>query len=107
MNGFSLGLFSIPIAILSCLCLVITSIFMFFPSEYPVTKDNMNYTIVVVSGVALIATIYWFVSAGHRFVGAKRIDIDPTLLPSERIKPSNSRTILMTELSDMPYIIRL
>lgn len=101
MNEFSLGRFSIPTAILSCIWLFITSIFMFFPTEYPVTKDNMNYTIVIVGGVALIATIYWVVSARHRFVGPKRTDMDPTSLPSVRAKPDDSRATSIIELADI------
>ncbi|CAF1516919.1 unnamed protein product [Didymodactylos carnosus] len=36
------------------------------------TKDNMNWAIIVVAGVAVIATVYWLVSARHWFVGPKR-----------------------------------
>jgi amino acid transporter len=85
LGEFNLGRFSIPNAIISSIWLFITSIFMFFPAEYPVTKDNMNYAIVIIGGVALIASIYWIVSARHWFVGPKRIDIDPTPIPLQRI----------------------
>lgn len=69
---FSLGQFGVPIAFFSSIWLFITSIIMLFPGNYPVTKDNMNYAIVVIGIVALIATIYWFVSARHWFLGPKR-----------------------------------
>ena len=71
---FNLGRFGSPIAIISSVWLGITSIIMLFPSTYPVTKDNMNYAVVIVSGVLLIAAIYWFASARHWFIGPKRTD---------------------------------
>jgi amino acid transporter len=82
LGEFNLGKFSIPNAIISCVWLFMTSIFMFFPVDYPVTKTNMNYTIVIISGVALIALFYWIVSAGRWFVGPKRVDIDPVSSPT-------------------------
>ncbi|CAF0751173.1 unnamed protein product [Adineta steineri] len=71
LGEFNLGRFSIPIAIISCIWLFITSILMFFPFQYPVTKDNMNYAIVIIGGIALIASIYWIFWARHAFVGPK------------------------------------
>lgn len=45
---------------------------MFFPSQYPVTKDNMNYAVVIIGGILILAAIYWIFSARHWFVGPKR-----------------------------------
>jgi amino acid transporter len=81
VGEFTLGQFSVPIAIISSIWLTITSIIMLFPANYPVTTDNMNYAVVVISGVAIIASLYWIFSARHWFVGPKRTDIDPTPLP--------------------------
>jgi amino acid transporter len=78
---FNLGRFGVPVAIVSSIWLSITSIIMLFPANYPTTKDNMNYAIVVVGGVILIASFYWIISARHWFVGPKRTDIDPIPLP--------------------------
>jgi amino acid transporter len=77
LGEFNLGRLSVPIAIISCIWLFITSIFMFFPFDYPVTKTNMNYAIVIIGGVALIPLIYWIVSARHRFVGPNIPGINP------------------------------
>ncbi|CAF3592562.1 unnamed protein product [Adineta steineri] len=95
---FNLGRFGIPIAILSSIWLSITSIIMLFPSNYPITKDNMNYAIVVIVGVAIIASFYWFISARHSFVGPKRTDIDPIPLPAGHITAEDVRkeSILLT-----------
>jgi amino acid transporter len=76
LGEFNLGLFGTPIAIISSIWLTITSIFMFFPANYPVTKENMNYAVVIIAGVLLIAGTYWLVSARHWFVGPKRTDQD-------------------------------
>ena len=97
---FSLGRFSIPIAIISSIWLFVTSIVMFFPAQYPVTKDNMNYAIVVIGGVVLFATIYWLVSARHWFVGPKRIDLDPTPIALEDIAGEDKRMTSVSELVD-------
>jgi choline transport protein len=100
LGEFNLGKFSIPNAIISCTWLFITSIFMFFPSEYPVTKDNMNYAIVIIGGVALIALIYWVVSARHSFVGPKRMDMDPIPLSSRHTTVEDATTKPVPELTD-------
>jgi amino acid transporter len=78
---FNLGRFGFPIAVIASIWLTITSIFMFFPGEYPVTKDNMNYAVVIIGGVLIIAAIYWLVSARHWFVGPKRTNADSKPLP--------------------------
>lgn len=88
---FSLGLFGVPIAVTSCVWLFITSVLMFFPTQYPVTKENMNYTIVIIGGITIIALIFWIVSARHWFVGPKRADIDP--LPSVVYFTTNDSTM--------------
>jgi amino acid transporter len=90
LGEFNLGRFGVPIAAISSVWLFITSIFMFFPANYPVTKDNMNYAVVIIGGVALIAGIYWLVSARYWFVGPKRTDIDPTPLPPGHVTAEDS-----------------
>ncbi|CAF2734993.1 unnamed protein product [Rotaria sp. Silwood2] len=96
VSEFNLGRFSIPIGIISSIWLFITSILMCFPTEYPVTKDNMNYAIVIIGGVALIALIYWMASARYRFVGPKRIDMDPTSLPPGYFIDDHELTIIVS-----------
>jgi amino acid transporter len=93
LGEFNVGRFSLPIAVISSIWLTITSIFMFFPANYPVTKDNMNYAVVVIGGVLLIAAIYWFISARHWFVGPKRTDMDTTPLPPGHVTAESQTTI--------------
>jgi amino acid transporter len=102
VGEFNLGRFGIPIAIISSIWLIITSIFMFFPAQYPVTKDTMNYSIVIIGGILIIAAIYWIISARHWFVGPKRTDIDANPLPPEHVITENTTTTV-----DSPDIIVL
>ena len=85
VGDFHLGRFGVPIAIISSVWLFVTSIFALLPQEYPVTKDNMNYAIVISAGIGCIAAVYWFASARHRVVGPKNPDIDPTSLPFDAV----------------------
>ncbi|CAF0983888.1 unnamed protein product [Rotaria sp. Silwood1] len=100
LSEFNLGRFSILIGIVSSIWLFITSILMCFPTKYPVTKDNMNYTIVIIGGVALIALIYWIVSARHRYVGPKRTDMNPRSLPAGHAINQDATTTTEPESSD-------
>ncbi|CAF3691202.1 unnamed protein product [Adineta steineri] len=82
LGEYNFGRFGVPIATISSIWLTITSFFMILPNQYPITLDNMNYSIVVISIVLSIAGIYWFVSARHWFIGPKRTDLDTIpLLP--------------------------
>lgn len=40
-----------------------------FPSVYPVTSENMNYTSAAVGVIMFIATVTWFTTARKRFSG--------------------------------------
>ncbi|CAF3583297.1 unnamed protein product [Rotaria sp. Silwood1] len=91
VGEINLGRFGVPIAIISVVWLFITSIFMFFPAHYPVTRDNMNYAIVIIGGVASIATIYWIVSARHWFTGPKRTHVDSSSWPPVFIATLDSK----------------
>lgn len=88
---FNLGRFGQSIAAVASLWLLITSLIMLLPSEYPITADNMNYAIVIIAGVALLASIYWMASARHWFVGPKRLETDGTPLLSMPPIPPESR----------------
>lgn len=100
LGEFSLGRFSIPNAVISSIWLFVISIFMFFPAEYPVTKGNMNYAIVIIGGIVLITSIYWIFWARHSFIGPKRIDMDPTPMPLQHIKAEDKTTISAPEFLD-------
>jgi len=100
LGDFSLGRLSMPIAIISCIWLFITTIIMFFPFEYPIKKDNMNYAIVIIGGAAVIPLIYWIVSARHRFVGPNIPEINPIPLSSGHVTANDVSITPLSETSN-------
>jgi len=40
-----------------------------FPSVYPITGDNMNYTSAAVGAIMSLAVVTWFTTAGKHFSG--------------------------------------
>ena len=103
-NEFNLGPFGLPIACISTTWLTITSVIMFFPTEYPVTKDNMNYAVVIVGGVAVIAGIYWIVSARHSYQGPRRTNPASSDTPSDDFE---LKTVNQPQLSPSVVNVRL
>ena len=73
-SKFDLGIFSRPLGLFSTIWLLGTSCLFFLPEVHPVTKDTMNWTIVVVAGFTMIGTVNWFVNARYTFRGPKRAE---------------------------------
>eukprot|EP00004_Rigifila_ramosa_P022948 TRINITY_DN6379_c0_g1_i3.p1 TRINITY_DN6379_c0_g1~~TRINITY_DN6379_c0_g1_i3.p1 ORF type:complete len:528 (-),score=99.97 TRINITY_DN6379_c0_g1_i3:86-1639(-) len=71
---WNLGRWSLPVSCVASAWLILSSIPFFWPTYYPVDKEVMNYTVVVVFGVLVLAAAYWLVSARHHFVGPKRVE---------------------------------
>lgn len=76
VGEFNLGRAGPFIAIFASIWLFVTSIIMTFPTQYPVTGSNMNYAILIVGVIGVIASIYWLVDARHWFVGPKQTHVD-------------------------------
>ena len=72
---FHMGRFSVLIGCLSTAWLCITCVILLFPFNYPITAQNMNWTIVVTTGIALLAGLYWIFAARKWFVGPQRINV--------------------------------
>ena len=68
---YSFGRVSNIIDFLAIVWLISISITFFFPHKYPVTAENMNYTIVVVPGFCIIASLIWWLygSDNYRKIG--------------------------------------
>ncbi|UJR27558.1 hypothetical protein I4U23_008840 [Adineta vaga] len=98
LGEFNIGRFSLPVAIISSIWLTITSIFMFFPIHYPITTDNMNYSIVVFISVSILAGNYWLISARHWFVGPPRAEHNTPLIPLGEMSSGNK--FIKESLSD-------
>ncbi|TFK37004.1 amino acid transporter [Crucibulum laeve] len=57
---FSLGLFSLPVAVIAVIWMVFIIIVFFFPASPAPGAANMNYTIVVLGGVLILAVAYFY-----------------------------------------------
>ena len=73
LTKLSLGCWSKPIGLLSSLWLISTSFLFFLPTTNPVTRDNMNYTVLIVGAVVVAGTINWIFNAKYFFTGPKRV----------------------------------
>lgn len=74
-EAFDLGWFSLPCAFLASNWLFWSGILFFWPTKFPVTAQNMNYTIVVMFGFLVIGLVYWWfpkVGARHHYTGPIR-----------------------------------
>ncbi len=69
---FSLGKFGTLAALLGAFWFIGTSIFLFLPTQYPVTAANFNYSVAMLLLVMMVAAIYWFTYANKKFLGPKR-----------------------------------
>ncbi len=70
---FSLGSFSIPCGIISCIWLFFTSLLFLFPTSYPITVSNMPYAPIVLILISIGGLIYWQLDAKYWFVGPHRL----------------------------------
>lgn len=69
---FSLGCLSIPIGIVVAVYQSAACVILLFPTQYPVTISNMNWTFVVMGTVLLVALVYWFAVARGTYQGPKK-----------------------------------
>ncbi|CAF3562851.1 unnamed protein product [Rotaria socialis] len=70
---FNLGKFGLVIGWLSTSWLLITCIILFFPFSYPVTAANMNWSIVVCTGISIFGALYWIFSLRTWYTGPPRM----------------------------------
>jgi len=64
-----LGAWSRPIGWIAVIWVVFISVLFMLPAANPITPNNFNYTSVVVLGVIVLVTIWWFASARNWFKG--------------------------------------
>ncbi|KAG6908706.1 hypothetical protein DXG01_003639 [Tephrocybe rancida] len=57
---FSLGVFSLPVAIIANLFMLFMSIVIFFPTTPTTDAPNMNYTVVVLLGIMVLSVIWFY-----------------------------------------------
>jgi len=93
--SLSLGKWSVPLGVISVIWLFGTSTLFFLPVSKPLNKETMNYSCVVIGGVAVLAAIYWIVWGRHVFVGPRRFHHH--VVPSAR--PSSPSGVQMVNVS--------
>ncbi|KAF9479939.1 amino acid transporter [Pholiota conissans] len=77
---FSLGIFSPLVAFVALGYMTVMIVILIFPTEPAPTAENMNYTVVVVGGILVLSTIYYFlpgIGGRHWFTGPVRTVVDP------------------------------
>jgi amino acid transporter len=75
-SDMALGILSLPLGILSCLWLFVTTIILLLPTTYPITSASMNFTVVAVGFVTFFGVINWEFNSKHTFRGPPRDDDD-------------------------------
>lgn len=68
---WNLGKFSWYINVWAVVWTFFVSIVFIFPTFLPVTKENMNYAIVILAAISLFAWLYWILGANKRYYGPR------------------------------------
>ena len=68
-----MGQFGVSIGIISFLWLSVTCVILLFPFNYPITAQNMNWTIVICAGITILAGLYSVFSVRKWFTGPPRM----------------------------------
>ncbi|KAJ5094425.1 hypothetical protein N7456_010286 [Penicillium angulare] len=72
---FTLGRWGTIINYIAVVWVLFISTILFFPSQIPVTKANMNYAICVAAFIAMFAMVWWWVAASGKYTGPQTNDI--------------------------------
>ncbi|KAJ5751650.1 hypothetical protein N7520_008567 [Penicillium odoratum] len=71
---FTLGRWGAPINYVSVIWVLFISTILFFPTQIPVTRANMNYAICVAAFIAIFALAWWWVDARGKYTGPQTND---------------------------------
>ncbi|KAF8130354.1 amino acid/polyamine transporter I [Boletus edulis] len=87
-GSFNLGIFSLPIAVISVSFMAFMNIVFFFPTTPQTSITNMNYTVVVLGGVLVLSVVWYYfpVYGGvHWFTGpVPNVDKEDATEPASR-----------------------
>lgn len=70
-STFNLGKYSLVIHTIASIWLISTSLIFFWPVSWPVSASNMNWTVVVVGGSAILSMIWWYAYAKYHYHGPR------------------------------------
>ncbi|KAH8879999.1 amino acid permease [Thozetella sp. PMI_491] len=68
---WTLGKASVFINVYACIWTAFVSVIFLFPTVMPVEADNMNYAVVILLFILLVATVYWYINGRHYYVGPR------------------------------------
>ncbi|KAJ6092500.1 hypothetical protein N7486_007789 [Penicillium sp. IBT 16267x] len=71
---FTLGRWGAPINYVAIIWVLFISTILFFPSQIPVTRANMNYAVCVAAFIAMFALVWWWVEARGKYTGPQTND---------------------------------
>jgi amino acid transporter len=74
---FSLGRWAVPVGTIAVAWVAYIVVLLFFPPGQTTTAEGMNYSVVIIMGVFIFASLSWVLSARHWFIGPVRT-IDET-----------------------------
>jgi len=74
---FSLGRWGVPVGTIAVAWVAYIVVLLFFPPGQTTTAEGMNYSVVIIMGVFIFASLTWVLSARHWFIGPVRT-IDET-----------------------------
>jgi len=74
---FSLGRWAVPVGAIAVTWVAYIVVLLFFPPGQTTTAQGMNYSVVIIMGVFIFASLTWVLSARHWFIGPVRT-IDET-----------------------------
>ncbi|KAJ5552129.1 hypothetical protein N7494_001507 [Penicillium frequentans] len=71
---YTLGRWGAPINNVAIIWVLFISTILFFPSQIPVTRANMNYAVCVAAFIAMFALVWWWVEARGKYTGPQTND---------------------------------
>ena len=63
------GVFGIAVNVFACAYLITAWFFTFWPTELPVTAENMNYSSLVLGVVIIFSVVYYYISGRNEYTG--------------------------------------
>ncbi|ETS82118.1 Amino-acid permease 2 [Pestalotiopsis fici W106-1] len=79
----------------ACIWTAFVSVIFLFPTAMPVTPDNMNYAVVILAFVFLLAFSYWFISGRHYYIGPRSEAhvVNGGVVPNKDVSPDQEKAV--------------
>ncbi len=96
-SSMSLGRWSRPLGVISCVWLFGTNILFFLPQQSPITASSFNYACVAVASFTCIGAVYCQLRARFVFAGPRRttdVNPDSAVMPITRVIESSPEQLV-------------